>query len=417
MEVFVLLRFLIVIMLISASLFAQSDDKDKASFGIKFFGFVKTDVIYDSRQTIAARDGQFLLYPDKEILDQNGNDINAVPNFNMLSLQTRLSVALTAPDVFGAKTSGLVEGSFFGQTDGDLNGFRLRHAFLKLTWEKSSLLIGQYWHPMFITEAFPGTISFNTGVPFQPFSRNPQISYMYGINDIYISVTAATQADFLSTGPIGSSSSYLRNSGSPILNLTMKYKLKSFLVGAGVNHKTLLPRLEETNASGEKYKTDTKVSSTSAMGFAKVVFNDFTIKAEGVYAENATDLLMLGGYAVSDTTLDGNGFVSGYTGIKTLSAWTELIYGKALQFGIFAGYTKNLGAADDIKGSYYSRGKDIANVMRISPRVQYSIGKTRFALEFEYTSADYGTPDLKGVVENATTVANMRLLFAAYLFF
>ena len=138
------------------------------------------------------------------------------------------------------------------------------------------------------------------------------------------------------------------------------------------------------------------------MGFAKIVFNDLTIKAEGIYAENATDLLMLGGYAISDTTLDGNGFASEYTGIKTLSAWAELIYGKALQFGLFAGYTKNLGADDNIEGTYYSRGKDIANVMRISPRVQYSIDKTRFALEFEYTTADYGTPDLKGVVKECS---------------
>lgn len=126
---------------------------------------------------------------------------------------------------------------------------------------------------------------------------------------------------------------------------------------------------------------------------------------------------MLGGYAVSDTTLDGNGFASGYTGIKTLSAWTELIYGKALQFGLFAGYTKNLGADAHIEGAYYSSGKDIASVMRISPRIQYSIDKTCFAVEFEYTTAAYGTPNQKGVVENTTPVANLRLLFAAFLFF
>ena len=404
-------------MLISVSLFAQTDDKDKGAFGIEFIGFVKTDAMHDSRQTIAARDGDFLLYPARENPDQNGNDINDIANFNMLSIQTRLTGVITTPDVFGAKTSGVIEGAFFGNSNLDLNGFRLRHAFLKLVWEKSSLIIGQFWHPMFVTEVFPGTISFNTGVPFQPFSRNPQIRYTYGINNFYASVTALTQADFKSTGPIGPSSSYLRNSSMPIMNVTIKYKTKSLVVGAGANYKTLLPRLQDISTSEEKYIADSKISSMSAMAFAKVVINDFTIKAEGVYSENSTDLLMLGGYAVSDTTLDANGFATEYTNIKTMSAWTEFIYGKALQFGLFAGYTKNLGANDNIVGVYYSLGKDIASVMRISPRVQYSVGKTRFAVEVEYTAADYGTPDIKGVVKNTTSVANLRLLLSAYLFF
>ncbi|MCB0316360.1 MAG: hypothetical protein KDH84_24420, partial [Calditrichaeota bacterium] len=79
-----------------------------------------------------------------------------------------------APDAFGAKASGVIEGAFFGHTNDDINGFRLRHAFVKLAWEKTALYFGQYWHPMFVTAVFPGVVSFNTGVPFQPFSRNPQ---------------------------------------------------------------------------------------------------------------------------------------------------------------------------------------------------------------------------------------------------
>jgi hypothetical protein len=55
--------------------------------------------------------------------------------------------------------------------------------------------------------------------------------------------------------------------------------------------------------------------------------------------------------------------------------------------------------------------------MRISPRIQYSIGKARFAVETEYTKAGYGTPDIKGVVKDITSVANLRMLFSSYLFF
>ena len=124
---------------------------------------------------------------------------------------------------------------------------------------------------------------------------------------------------------------------------------------------------------------------------------------------------MLGGYAVSE--VDDNGFAKEYTNIKTMSGWTDIVYGKDLQFGLFTAYTKNLGADDNIVGANYSRGSNIASVIRISPRVQYSVAKTRYAAELEYTAADYGTPDEKGVVENTTSVANVRLLFGVYLFF
>ena len=124
---------------------------------------------------------------------------------------------------------------------------------------------------------------------------------------------------------------------------------------------------------------------------------------------------MLGGYAVSQ--VDAKGYATEYTNIKTMSTWTDFVYGKALQYGLFAAYTSNLGADDNIVGSYYTRGKDIASIMRIAPRVQYSAGKTRYAAEVEYSAAEYGTPDLKGVVNNITTVANLRLLVGVYLFF
>jgi hypothetical protein len=408
-------KLFLILMLFTVSLLAQSKEGDEDKFGIKFSGFIKTDFMYDTRQTVNVRAGHFLLYPAIEKLDKNGKDINDVNHFNILAIQTRVRAAIKGPDVLGAKTSGLIEGAFFGHTEGDINGLRLRHAFLKLDWENSSLLMGQYWHPMFIPEVFPGTISFNTGVPFQPFSRNPQIKYTYKINGFHISATASTQRDFNSRGPEGPNCSYLRNSGVPVLDLTLKYISKNMVLGAGINYKTLLPRLSDADSNEVLYKTDIKISGLSTIAFAKFVFGDFIIKAEGTLGENLTDLLMLGGYA--ESKVNNMGFVTEYTPIKTMSTWADLVYGKDLQFGLFTGYTKNLGSDDTIVGTNYSRGSNIASVMRISPRLQYQIGKTRFAGELEYTSASYGTPDNKGEVKNTTSVDNIRLVLATYLFF
>ncbi|MBU2494125.1 MAG: hypothetical protein KJ571_15975 [Bacteroidetes bacterium] len=403
----------IIILSLTFNLLAQEKTKDKNEdeFYIGFKGFVKTDIMIDSRQTVTSREGHFLLYPQPEVKDINNEDINEKANLNMLSIQTRLTAEIKGPKAFGAKTSGLIEGAFFGHSDGDINGFRLRHAFLKLDWGKSSLLIGQYWNPMFITEVFPGVISFNTGVPFQPFARNPQIRFVQKMENVELAFTAAAQRDFASTGPFGTSTSYLRNSVMPILDVNLKYISQNLVAGAGVNLKSLTPRIVSTNG----FKTDESVTSISTMAFAKISEDNFTIKLEGVYGENLTDLLMLGGYAVK--SVDAVTAIEEYTGIKTLSAWTDLSFGKQIKFGLFAGYTKNLGADENLTGTYYSRGSNIESVIRVSPRVQYRSGNTEFACEVEYTSAAYGIPDIKGEVLNTTSVSNLRLLVAAYLFF
>ncbi len=411
-------QFFIILVFVT-SLFAQ--EKSKGSFGFELTGFVKTDVMMDSRQTITARDGHFLLYPASENLDVNGSDINATPNFNMLSIQTRLTGHITGPDAFGAKSSGLIEGSFFGSVNPDINGFRLRHAYLQLDWENSTLLVGQYWHPMFMIELCPSTLSFNSGVPFQPFSRNPQIKFTQNISSIYLSLTAASQLDFASYGPNGVNSSYLRNSVVPILNFTIKYVNPVMILGVSTTYMTLTPRIfssDDYNADiPQKYSTNNSVSGISAMGFAKFMVGDFIAKFEGIYGSNVTDLLMIGGYAVQ--SLDATTGAEEYTGSNTLSLWTDLSYGKVLELGIFAGYTKNLGTKANNVGIYYARGSNIDNVYRISPRIKYKMGNVKFGVELEYTSAGYGTPNEnnKSKVEDVTNVGNMRVLLAGYLFF
>jgi len=381
-----------------------------SDFGITFKGFIKTDAFFDTRQTVTVREGHFLLYPDKVKLDAQGNDVNDGFTFNMLSIQTRLTGTVSGPDAFGAATSGVMEGAFFGHSNGDVNGFRLRHAFVKLQWEQSALLVGQYWHPMFITEVFPGVISFNTGVPFQPFSRNPQIRWIHTSGGAELTLVAASQRDFTSTGPKGDGSVYLRNSAVPILDANVKFKSDRTIVGAGVNFKSLKPRLITEN----NYKSDSRINSISTMAFARFNLEKCTVKIEGVYGDNLTDLLMLGGYGVTGVN-EATGEET-YTNIRTLSTWGELIFGDQVMYGLFAGYTRNLGSKDNVN-TYYSRGNTIASVMRVSPRIACRVGNTQFAAELEYTLAAYGTPDSNGVVKKTKNIGNLRALFSAYLFF
>lgn len=387
--------------------FLWADD----TFGIRFSGFVKTDAIWDTRQVVAARDGHYLLYPAGEKLDADGDDINDGLNFNILAIQTRLKGAITGPDAFGAKTSGLIEAAFFGTTESDINGFRLRHAFLTLVWDKSSLLIGQYWHPMFVTSCFPGVVSFNTGAPFQPFSRNPQIRWTYKTGNARILAAAIAQRDFVSMGPDGASTKYLRNSAIPNMHLQLQWDTDNMLLGIGGDWKTLKPRLETVAG----YKATNTVNSMAALAFANFKLPSFTWRVEGVYGQNLTDHLMLGGYGV-ESLAEGNGEET-YVPTTVLSAWTDVESSGDLAFGLFAGVTQNLGAGKDLLGPMWMRGSDIDMIYRVAPRVMWNSGKTRFAVEGEYTAASYGSQSADATVTDAEFVGNFRLLLAAYYFF
>jgi hypothetical protein len=397
---------LLISMMMSNSI-AQSTESD---FGIKFNGFVKTDIMFDSRQTVAAREGHFLLYPVAEKTGEDGEDINAKPNFNILAIQTRLKGSITGPDAFGAKTSGLIEAAFFGHSNSDVNGFRLRHAFLTLKWEKNTLLMGQFWHPMFVTDCFPGTVSFNTGTPFQPFSRNPQVRLTHSTGRLNVIAAAIAQRDFVSTGPIGGSSIYLRNSVIPNMHLQLQVQNEKTLFGIGADWKALTPRLETPLG----YKTTESVSGLSFLGYAKFTLPSITWKLEGVYGQNLTDHLMLGGYAAK--SIDPETGEHAYMPTNLYSVWTDISGGKTVGLGCFAGFTKNLGADEDILAAW-GRGFNIDTIYRISPRIMWNSGKTRFAIEGEYTAASYGIPDNKGQVEDAEFVGNLRLLIGAYYFF
>ncbi len=409
-----LLNTIIISFLITSSLFAQ-DDEDKKDFGISFSGFVKNDVFYDTRQTVSAREGHFLLWPKDQDLDVMDQDINATSSFNMLAVQSRLSGTITGPEAFGAQTSGKIEGDFFAQANDNINLFRLRHAFVKLDWENTQLLLGQYWNPMFVTSCFPGTVSFNTGSPIQPFARNPQVRLTQSFGNIKLVVAALAQRDYTSRAPTPSAE-YLRNSGIPDMHLQLHYAQSKINAGAGIAYKNIVPRLE-TNMG---LKSREGVSGLSALAYAKIKLDPVTIKFEAVSGENTTDVLQISGFAVK--SIDPVTDERTYTPIRNLSVWSDIhTNGEKFQVGLFAGYLVNRGAGEKYVGDpgyIYGFGNNIASIYRISPRVVFNSGKLRFAVESEYTAATFGNGfDEKAKPIDGNEVANLRMLFSTYFFF
>ncbi len=422
-----LISFLAIITLFADTLFLNAQEKEP-EFGIKISGFVKNDFFWDSRQTVAAREGHFLLWPSSELLSIDQVDINAKPNFNFLAIQSRLSVSINGPDAFGAKTSGIIEGDFFAQSDANINLLRLRHAMIKLNWEKTELLTGQYWNPLFIPACFPGTVSFNTGTPLQSFGRNPQVRITHTIGSLQVIAAALSQRDFATRGPDPSdntktliSSQFLRNSAIPDLHLQLHYKNVSsgspvtLLAGAGVAYKTIVPRLSSDWLS-ETHKVDEKISGFTAIAFSKITTGPVTIKLQGRYGENIADVLSISGFAVKRVESIVTGRQS-YTPLRNLTFWGEVhTNGSKIQTGVFGGILTNMGTKEPLSSAgnaVYGHGTNIASLWRVSPRLIFISNKTKIALELEYTTAAYGSDyDVNYIPGTLTPVSNTRGLMS-----
>jgi len=196
----------------------------------------------------------------------------------------------------------------------------------------------------------------------------------------------------------------------PGLNLLIRIPAGDYLTTfAGLDYKRLRPELKSSfNAEAEG-----KIGSLSAFANIKIKTEPVSLSLMGVYGQNACDLMMIGGYAISE--ISGlNEEDKTYTNINTASFWADLsTNGKRVMFGLFTGFTSNLGAGEIITGSVYGRGNNIDHIVRISPRITVTDGSLSFAAEVENTVAAYGTMQNTGKVINTNSVNNVRVLLSA----
>lgn len=413
-------RVLILFFILSfISSYSQINNKEKTSPKIKFSGFIKYELFSDTRQTVNAREGLVVLYPENILYDADKNDVNKANSINMLSIHSRLRCSIAGPVLLGAKSSGLIEADFYGNENknfSDLNGLRLFNAYMKFDWETTELLAGQDWHPMSIPGFFPGVVSFSAGAPFHPMSRNPQIRIDQSIGKLKFIGYLLSQRDFTSTGPDGPGSQYLRNSGIPNMHFQVQCGTDSsnFVGGAGIDYKKVVPELFTVNDETEIFATQNSLTSISLMGFINAKTKPLSIKMQGVYAQNAYDMLMIGGYATKKVTNVQTGEKE-FLNVNTASIWVDIqTNGKKFLAGIFCGYSKNMGSGELIDGPFYAKGADIGSLYRISPRVVYTTRSFGISLEGEYTTAYYGTANgnLKGSVTETRPVSNFRTLLS-----
>ena len=410
----------------------------------KLYGFIRNYFVFDSRESKAGTGDLFYYLPldnkwnTPDVNNPAREDLNASPNFRFLALTSRVAFDVSGYYInnlhFGAKVegdfySGLSKLSASTGLSGNTNvsgtaQARLRQAYVTLTWKdlpmkgeqtaQVGLKMGQAWHPM--AADMPHVFSLETGAPFGPFSRTPQVTMDASLGKNWIlSASAIWQQQYQSAGPDGASASYQKYGCTPEIYAGVSYKVKDFLFRAGVDVVSIKPRNIGQNA--DKITVHVKDRKTSVLGY---VYGQYThkllsIKAKTTFGQGGEHMNLMSGYAAVDKSDPTNWK---YASLRNSSTWVSACYGKKWQGVLFLGYIKNFGLAEEAQtlasSDVYFCGNGYSNInqmYRINPQVVYNLGKFTLGLEYQWTAVQYGSNLNKKALalENLHWVGNNRV--------
>jgi hypothetical protein len=383
------------------------------------YGFVRSDIFYNSRKNVELRDGSLNLYPldagASYLSNQSNADINKRSQVFFSGIVSRFGVKFNGITAFGAKATGALETDFFGVNTGSENLLRLRHAYVALDWAKTQLLVGQYWNPNFIVACYPGVANFSTGIPINPFGFSPQVRLTHKFNKNISAMGMlfgqelggfSTAGTFSNISATASGADAFRYANIPDIAAEVTYtEGKKFIAGLGFEMNTVRPRINDVNPSTTYVENINKnVTMTNIKAYAKYTNKNFVVKGYMIMGQSLSRYVSTGALVEYRDSASGSW---NYKAQKQINLWGEIIVtkSKTIQPALFVGYIKNLGlnsnlTADQYKvGSYglYSRGittsRTFDNIFRIAPRVDIISNKFKFSPEIELTSMLYGNTD------------------------
>lgn len=380
---------------------------------LKFYGFIRNYMIFDTRENSAGTLDLFYYLPKDTNFSPEGQDLNANPSFRLLAVTTRMGVNITGYQWGKMKVDGKIEGDFYCM-NGNVATLRLRQALLTLSWQKLKLNIGQTWHPM-AADMVHG-INVESGAPFTPFSRTPQIMLNYDFSKNFAFTGGILYGmQYLPTGPSGKSADYMKYGMLPEFYAGLSYKnAKGFLARIGVDVLSISPRK----------KIKERFTGISGFVYAQYTYKDFQIKAKSTLAQAGEHLNLLSGYGVSEITPDGT---YKYTPLQSSASFISAQYGKKLQILGMLGYAVSFGAKDKLYSKnndgfvapehfYYNKSgaSNMKSLVRFTPSLVYNFGKLSLGIEYDLTAAFFAKSNKVSasglVIGDLRRVINHRIL-------
>lgn len=396
--------------MICVSSFAEEAEKP----ALKWYGFVRTYFAFDTRESSAGTEDLYFYMPkDRSMVD--GVDMNLVPSFRYAALTSRLGLDLVGVEALGYKLGGKIEADFYAGVSGVTGTaqFRLRQAYATIAKNDRFWKIGQAWHPM--AADLPDIFSLESGAPFGPFSRTPQVNFEWKIAGPW-SLTAAAiwQMQYTSTGPkitkqddgnykyvATASADYIKYSCTPEFYLGFNCKGETGLFRVGFDLLSIKPRNYDYDINTGKAlkKVSDRLTTWNVFVYGQQRFGEWDAKLKVTFANDGSHFNLVGGYGVSGINESGSW---NYLPTRTLAGWMTFC---RKQKGcnwvpqILLGYSRIFGTADDLIdasliGGTAFWGKNNAGsanrLFRVQPEILYNLGKLQFGLEYMLTGVQYG---------------------------
>lgn len=389
------------------------------------YGYVKLDAFYDTRQIVGDREEHFLLFPAPYFPDVLCKDINAHGQYHMSAIETRVGVNIEGPKWGSCVLDGGIEADFRGSSEFSVNCLKMRLAYGFVDWQSGRFLFGEFWHPLYLPDCYPDTISFNGGAPMEPQARMPQLRVEHRTGQTEWLFAVSSQRGFTNAGPRGLTSEYIAHSKRPDLTAGVRCYFGDNFIGLVVDHKWVTPRL----VSETGYKVHERLGSTIVELYARYQYAPISVRVKGFYAQNGTEQILISGYGVrcQEPVTDKRT----YANTVAVGGWLDASYifhCNRMELGLFTGYTKNKGSREALfidpktnEPIIYGLIPEVSNkldyVARFSPRWIWSLDPVRVGIEVEWTRAAFGTLNNHGRVCNACPVDNVRILGGFYYVF
>ena len=399
-------------LLTGSAAFAEGEETP-AKF--KLYGFIRNYTIVDTREVKAGTGDLYFYMPqDINMAADGATDLNAGINWRSLSLTTRLGLDVSGYQFGSMKLGGKVEADFYSFNGSDSSNriaqLRLRQAFVNLGWDFSEksrlgLVVGQAWHPM--AADMPHMTNLETGAPFNPFNRSPQMMLTYTAGgwaftggllylNHYLPIDAET----------GKKSVAPFKYGLPEVYAGVSFKGGPILARVGVDvlntkpYRTyMVPTVEDPVVGG---KANGYMTAISPFVFFQYTKGLFQLRAKSILAQSCEHLNLLSGYAVA--SYDDATHTYAYTPMQTTASFISFQYGKKYQVMMMAGYMKQLGTTADIAEAYKillntAASTSIQQALRVTPTFALNLGKFTVSFEYNFTTAEFGNSKASGYQE------------------
>jgi len=411
--------------------FAQDETPAK----LRLYGFIRNYLVYDTRAVDAGTQDLYFYMPKDRSLQEDGTDLNAAPSFRMLALTSRLGLDISGYRIGDTQVSGIIEGDFYCMS-GSTAAFRLRQAYASILWDNMvlgdlTLNVGQTWHPM--AADLPHVTNLETGAPFNPFNRSPQIMAHWSVGNFTWTGGILYPMQYLPVGPSSTtgpswdvwrkeyspqttyatvkSAAFVKNGLIPEVYLGVSYSRGGFLGKAGVNLFSIRPGWEapaitviDAATRELTYDYDTRsvirerLFAVSPFVYLQYSSGSFQIRAKSILAQAGEHMNLLSGYGA---TFDWKRQRMAYTPMRDWASFVSFQVGRRIRFMTMLGYMQQLGTTkslfnyelSDFRNSIWlntSADSHIQRAFRATPTLAYNLGKLTFSIEYNCTGAWFG---------------------------